>query len=275
LLAQAVASIWKMRFRDKPYGALNEEEYARAWLYARQQEAAAVPAGNQAKAPTALDEMRALQEGAQRDGAWHILKQVAGESTADRDLIERLQSQLTESREALARVEAERDECQARNNELIDAFRRADAESRKLRRELKQTETEPRCEGRSIRPSGEYQCLKPESHAGRCLFAHQVRPAGDDAHPRGALNGHSCMRCAGPLRGFDYCEGCHRAEAASEAEVTASPELCCSCGHVASRHMATFGQCYEPECRCQQMRVVFALNPSDPEATESATKEPT
>jgi hypothetical protein len=68
--------------------------------------AAAVPAGNQAKAPTALDEMRALQEGAQRNGP---LRQAA--------------QQLRESREVLARVEAERDEWQRVAEELGDVIR--------------------------------------------------------------------------------------------------------------------------------------------------------
>lgn len=47
LLAQAVASLWSMRFREQPYATgQNELEYATAWLRARKQTAAAVQPGN-------------------------------------------------------------------------------------------------------------------------------------------------------------------------------------------------------------------------------------
>jgi hypothetical protein len=207
LLAQAVAELVK----DELAGDVTDMI---EFLAEMERRAAAVPAGNQAKAPTALDEMRALQEGAQRERppcgclacdppralngtmrlcslcgnkrcphadnhrnvctgsnelnqqpvTWVTALTESREALAERgDAIDsaearfereqrehvstrgyrqHAESQLAESREALARVEAERDECQARNTELIDAFRRADAESRKLRRELEETEAE-------------------------------------------------------------------------------------------------------------------------------------
>jgi hypothetical protein len=139
LLAQAVASLWKMRFRDQPYATReNEGEYARAWLYARQQEAAAVPAGNQVKAPTALDEMRALQEGAQlpsnpvepettrgqlQRGLDDVAKVVGRPALLVGEHADAVRRALTESREALARVEAERDELKRVAEELGDVIR--------------------------------------------------------------------------------------------------------------------------------------------------------
>jgi hypothetical protein len=59
LLAQAVAELVKSSLEGNAVWMIE-------FLAEMERRVEAVPAGNQAKAPTALDEMRALQEGAAR-----------------------------------------------------------------------------------------------------------------------------------------------------------------------------------------------------------------